>query len=136
MGFIPEQFFLNSPISHSDETTHTHGCQDSPGSLWNNSRSLDVKSDYLLARKTAQEWNPLGSSPRPQPALKNNGVYLTGLAGYFARLNAKLPSIPAPRRDQELARATLHEKRTFSIARGALASLPSSRARQDIGGQL
>jgi hypothetical protein len=58
-GFIPEQFFLLTtiPISPSDETTHTHGCQeDSPGSLWNNSRALDVKSDNLFARNAAPEW--------------------------------------------------------------------------------
>ena len=58
MGFILERHFLesNSPISHPDETTHTHGCQDSPGSLWNNSRALDVKSDYLFPRNAAPEW--------------------------------------------------------------------------------
>ena len=33
---------------------------------------LDVKSDYLLARKTAQEWNPFNSRPRAEPALRNH----------------------------------------------------------------
>ena len=57
MGFILERHFLqiNSPISHPDETTHTHGCLELLGSLWNNSRALDVKSDSLFTRNAAQE---------------------------------------------------------------------------------
>jgi hypothetical protein len=58
MGFILERHFLqtNSPISHPDETTHTHGCVDDLRSPWNTSRALDVKSDYLFPRNAAPEW--------------------------------------------------------------------------------
>jgi hypothetical protein len=58
--FIPERHFLetNSPISHPDETTHTHGCVELPPSLWNTSRALDVKSYYLFPRNAAPEMVP------------------------------------------------------------------------------
>jgi hypothetical protein len=56
VGFILERHFLqiNSPISHPDETTHTHGCLELLGSLGNTSRALDVKSDYLFARNASR----------------------------------------------------------------------------------
>ena len=46
------------------------GFQENPGSRGYAWFRLNVKSDYLFPRKTAQEWNPFSSLPRPQPALK------------------------------------------------------------------
>ena len=34
---------------------------------------LEVKSDVKFTKKTAQEWNPLSSPPRPQPVLSGSG---------------------------------------------------------------
>jgi hypothetical protein len=64
MGFILERHFLETtiPISHPDETTHTHGCLLLVGSLWNTSRALEVKSDILFTRMAAPDGNPFGSS--------------------------------------------------------------------------
>ena len=38
---------------------------------------LEVKSDVKFPKKTAQEWNPLGSPPRPHPVLRDKSGFIT-----------------------------------------------------------